>query len=201
MGEFTAEDRLLVINQKGLLKTIEPKLTTHFNEDMIVLEKWDPNKPISAVYFEGKKACYFVKRFMIENPNKEELFISDHPKSKLEIVATDYRPMAKIVFSKRSLEDSSLNFEEFIAVKGIKAQGNLLTKEKIKYIDLQEPLKYEPPVIDNLEVESEDIKPQEKPVEQEVTKTENPKAEKPVVRNLEVKPKEKPEGDGQTTLF
>jgi topoisomerase IV subunit A len=196
LGEFTASDRLLVINQKGLLKTIEPKLSTHFDEDMIVLEKWDPNKPISAVYYDGEKGTYYVKRFMIDNPNKEELFISDHSKSKLEIVATDYRPMASVVYSKRSLEDTTLNFEDFIAVKGIKAQGNQLTKEKIKYIDLLEPLPYEPPVLENLEVESEAIQSQKETEIKEETE-----AEKPVVRNLDVKTNEITDEDGQITLF
>jgi len=118
LGEFTAEDRLLVITQKGFLKTIMPDLSAHFATDMIVLEKWIPNKPISAVYFDGEKERYYVKRFMIENPNKEELFITDNQKSKLEIISTDYRPMAKVIFSKRSIEDTLLNFEDFISIKG-----------------------------------------------------------------------------------
>jgi len=210
LGEFTASDRLLVINQKGLLKTIEPKLTTHFDEDMIVLEKWDPNKPISAVYYDGEKDTYYVKRFMIDNPNKEELFISDHSKSKLEIVATDYRPMASVVYSKRSLENTTLNFEDFIAVKGIKAQGNQLTKEKIKYIDLVAPLPYTPPVIDDIETESEEVNSDvavEKSTKTEVSekKSESKETdiptEKPIIKNLDITPTNETEEDGQTTLF
>jgi len=163
LGEFMPADRLLIISQKGLIKTIAPNLDAHFDDDMIILEKWIPNKPISAVYFDGDKERYYVKRFMVDNPNKEELFISEHPKSKLELVSTDYRPLATVVFSKRSLEDLSINFEEFISVKGIKALGNLLTKEKIKTIDLQEPLPYEAPILENLEVESEDLELDETP--------------------------------------
>jgi len=163
LGEFMPADRLLIISQKGLIKTIAPNLDAHFDDDMIILEKWIPNKPISAVYFDGAKERYYVKRFMVDNPNKEELFISEHPKSKLELVSTDYRPLATVVFSKRSLEDLSINFEEFISVKGIKALGNLLTKEKIKTIDLQEPLPYEAPILENLEVESEDLELDETP--------------------------------------
>ncbi len=157
LGEFTAGDRLLIISQKGYLKTIMPHLSTHFDNDMIALEKWIPNKPISAVYFDGEKERYYVKRFMIENPNKEELFITGNLKSKLEIVSTDYRPMAKVIFSKRSIEDMLLNFEDFIAIKGIKALGNQLTKEKIKYVDILESLPYTPPVIEDIEVEDEEI--------------------------------------------
>lgn len=157
LGEFKPEDRLLIINQKGIIKTVKPELTTHFDSDMIVLEKWIPEKPISVIYYDGDKEKYFVKRFMIDNPNKEELFISEHPKSQLEIVATDYRPMAEIQFSKRNLEPIQLNFEEFIAIKGIKAQGNQLTSDKIKEVNMLEPLPYEPPVIEDVEVNDEEV--------------------------------------------
>ena len=157
IGEFTADDRLLIINQKGEVKTIIPNLNTHFESDMIVLEKWNPNKPISAVYFDGERSRYYVKRFMIEHPDKEEVFISEHPDSKLQIVALDYRPMAEVVFSKRSLENMIINFEEFIAIKGIKALGNQLTTEKIKSIDLLDPLPYEEPEVNDVELVEEEI--------------------------------------------
>ncbi len=157
LGEFKAEDRLLIINQKGVVKTIKPELTTHFDSDMIVLEKWIPEKPISAIYFDGEKEKYFVKRFMIDNPNKDELFISEHPKSQLEIVSTDYRPMLEIIFSKKSIENIIVNFEEFISVKGIKALGNQLTTDKIKQVNLLESLPYEPEELDEVEVNDEEV--------------------------------------------
>ena len=94
---------------------------------------------------------------MIDNPNKEEIFISEHPKSQLEIVSTDYRPMAEVVFSKRSLEPIEVNFEEFIAIKGIKALGNQLTTDKIKQVNILEALPYEPPVIEEVQVNDEEV--------------------------------------------
>ncbi len=159
LGEFTAEDRLLIITQSGKVKTIAPNLSTHFDEDMIVLEKWIPNKPISAIHFDGEKERYYIKRFMIDNPNKEEVFIGEHPKSQLEIVTTDFRPISEIIFSKRSLENQIINFEEFISVKGIKAIGNQLTTNKIKQVNLLESLPYENPIENTVEViEEEEIK-------------------------------------------
>ncbi len=136
LGEFTAEDRLLIINQKGIAKTITPELSTHFEDDVIVLEKWIPTKPLSAVYFDGIKEKYYLKRFLIDNPTKEESFITDHPKSQLDIVLTDSKPIIELVFSKRSLENKEIDVEEFIAVKGIKAQGNILTEDKIRTVNL-----------------------------------------------------------------
>jgi topoisomerase-4 subunit A len=157
LGEFKGEDRLLIISQKGVVKTIKPELTTHFDNDMIVLEKWIPEKPISAIYFDGDKEKYFVKRFMVDNPNKEEVFISENQKSHLEIVTTDFRPIAEVVFSKRSLEPIEVNFEEFIAVKGIKALGNQLTSDKIKQVNLLDPLPYQPPIVEEVEVNDEEV--------------------------------------------
>lgn len=148
LGEFRPNDRLLIINQSGKLKTIVPELTTHFEEGMIVLEKWVPNKPISAIYFDGEKERYFIKRFLVESENKEETFITEHPKSQLEIVSTDYRPVAEVVYAKVKgvqKENQEIDLENFIAVKGIKALGNQLTADKIKQISLLESLPFEPP--------------------------------------------------------
>jgi len=100
LGEFRPTDKILIITQGGKIKVITPELTTHFDEDMIVLEKWNPKKPISAIYFDGEKERYYIKRFLVDFENKEESFISEHANSKLEIVATDYRPVAELVFTK-----------------------------------------------------------------------------------------------------
>ncbi|UPT70656.1 MAG: DNA gyrase/topoisomerase IV subunit A [Flavobacterium sp. JAD_PAG50586_2] len=148
LGEFRPNDRLLLINQSGKLKTIIPELTTHFDEDIVVMEKWNPNKPISAIYYDGEKERYFIKRFLVENENKEEIFITEHEKSQLEIVSTDWRPMAEIVFAKVKgvqKDNQTINLEEFIAVKGIKALGNQLTSDKLKQVNLLESLPYEEP--------------------------------------------------------
>ncbi|MEZ4853841.1 DNA gyrase/topoisomerase IV subunit A [Flavobacterium sp.] len=148
LGEFKPNDRLLIINQSGKIKAIIPELTTHFDDDMIVLEKWKPNKPISAIYYDGEKERYYVKRFLVENENKEEIFISEHEKSHLEIISTDWRPIAEVIFAKVKgvqKENLEVNLEEFIAVKGIKALGNQLTTDKIKQINLLESLPFEEP--------------------------------------------------------
>lgn len=155
LGEFKGDDLLLVINQKGVAKTFLPVLTSHFDDDMIVLEKWIPEKPISAIYWEGEKERFYVKRFLIENENKEELFISEHPKSYLELVSTDWKPMIEIEFpkprGKEAKESEKVDIENFIAIKGIKALGNQLITEKVKNINSLEPLPYEPSVPEKAE--------------------------------------------------
>ena len=196
IGEFRGEDRLLVMTQSGNLKTIIPDISTHFSEDMIVLEKWIPKKPISAVYYDGGKEKYFVKRFLIENENKDEVFISSHPKSSLEIVSTDWRPVIEITFAKERGRDrrpnQRIDIEQFIAVKGINALGNQLSKFKVNQIDLSESLPYDPPK----EVHADELEVVD---EQEL---------KSSLDNLQSQQTNKSEGkdhsespDGQTTLF
>ena len=148
LGEFRGDDKILVVSQNGSLKIILPELSTHFNDDMIVLEKWIPKKPISAIYFDGKKEKYFAKRFLAENKNKEEVFISENKGSFLELISTDWKPVFELVFIKLRNKDQRPNqrivFEEFISVKGIKAQGNQLTPHKIKQVNTLESLEYIP---------------------------------------------------------
>ena len=192
LGEFRAEDKILIANQSGKIKAVTPDLQMHFEDDMIVLEKWKPNKPIAVLYYDGEKERYYIKRFLIESEDKEEVFISDHSKSQLEIIVVDYRPMAEVVFSKRSLENKEVNFEEFIAIKGIKAQGNQLTADKIKQVNLLASLPYEEPEEPEVEevevVEEEVIKHSE--IIQETDDEKTPSKED-----------ENTSEDGQITLF
>ncbi|MBU2526484.1 MAG: DNA gyrase/topoisomerase IV subunit A [Bacteroidetes bacterium] len=165
LGAFSGDDRLLIVNQKGIVKTVIPDLNLHFEDDMVVLEKWIPNKPLTAVYFEGEKERFYIKRFLVENENKDELIITEHPKSKLEIISTDYRPVIELEFNKIKGKEVKpnlvVNAEEFITIKGIKAQGNQLTPEKVKSINLLDPLPYEVTKeiisLENIEVEEENI--------------------------------------------
>ncbi|MEO5789655.1 MAG: DNA gyrase/topoisomerase IV subunit A [Gelidibacter sp.] len=175
IGEFRGEDRLLIINQSGIVKTILPELTSRFDDDMIVLEKWIPKKPISAIYFDGEKERYYVKRFLIEQEGKEELFISDHPKSRLEIISTDWKPIAEVEFTKERGKDRKdnweVNLEEFISIKGITALGNQLTRDKVNQISLLEPLPYEVPE----ELPAEEIEVVD---EDDISEVETPKVSK-----------------------
>ena len=193
LGEFRAEDKILIATQSGKIKAVTPDLQMHFEDDMIVLEKWIPKKPISVIYFDGEKERYYVKRFVIETEDKEELFISEHSKSQLEIIAVDYRPRAEIIFSKRSLDKKEINFEEFIAVKGIKAQGNQLTTDKIKQVNLLASLPFQEPeeqIVEEVEV-----------VEEEVISTSEKTQSSTLLNTNTLDQENNTPDDGQITLF
>ena len=154
LGEFTGEDRLLVIGKKGVVKTAIPDMNMHFDDDLMVLEKWNPNKPITIIYYEGEKDLHYVKRFLIENPERLEKVIGEHPKSYIEICFTDYRPVAEIVFAKKRGQERKANLivdlEQFIAVKGIGALGNQVAKEKVLEVQGLPPLPFEEPEVKSL---------------------------------------------------
>ena len=146
LGAFKGDDRMLLITKEGVVKTIIPELSLHFENNIAVMEKWVPEKPISVIYYDGEKERVFVKRFVVENENREELVITEHPKSQLLFVSADWRPMAEVVFTKekgKEKENLTVNLEEFISVKGIKALGNQLTTDKVKTINTLESLPYE----------------------------------------------------------
>ena len=163
LGEFKSDDKLLIILQNGVLKTVKPDVNMHFPEHMVSLEKWIPEKPISAIYFNGAKDRYFIKRFTAGSQNTDQKFIPDGSKVQLEMISTEWKPVIEITFSKsgKNIRDNEIkHIEEIISVKGIKAIGNQLSSYKIKNIDQLEPLEYTPPKkfgLNELEVKSEEI--------------------------------------------
>ena len=163
LGEFKSDDKLLIILQNGVLKTVKPDVNMHFPEHMVSLEKWIPEKPISAIYFNGAKDRYFIKRFTAGSQNTDQKFIPDGSKLQLEMISTEWKPVIEITFSKsgKNIRDNEIkHIEEIISVKGIKAIGNQLSSYKIKNIDQLEPLEYTPPEklgLNELEVKSEEI--------------------------------------------
>ena len=193
LGEFRAEDKILIATQSGKIKAVTPDLQMHFEDDMIVLEKWKPKKPVSVIYYDGEKERYYVKRFLIETEEKEEVFISEHSKSQLEIMVVDYRPVAEVIFSKRSLDKKEINFEEFIAVKGIKAQGNQLTTDKIKQVNLLDSLPFEEPE----ELAAEEVEVAEEEV---ISSSEETSASAEINKNT-TEEENNTSDDGQITLF
>ena len=147
IGEFSADDKIIVITQSGHYRLCNFDLTNHFEEDLIVIEKLDPLKPISAIYLDGEKKEYFVKRFLVEPSDKKVLFISEVEGSQLELVSTELLPTVEIKFAKNKgneVPNQKIKLADFITVKGLKAKGNKLTMGKVKEINLieqAEPLK------------------------------------------------------------
>lgn len=157
LGNFKGDDKILTINSQGEAKLVSFDLMNRFDDDYLILEKWNPEQPITCIYFDGEKDKYFVKRFLLEaTSNVQSFFTNDHPKSFLEFVTTNSGAIAEIVFPKikdKQKDPETVDLDEFIAVKGIKAIGNQLTKDKVKTINISIP---EPPEMIEEEPEQEE---------------------------------------------
>src|SRR5690554_3368349 len=141
LGTFKGEDKILAIYQGGYYRTTGFDLSTRFDEDLIVIEKLKPEKIVTAIYWEGDKEQYNVKRFHPEVAQRPVEFITEHEKSVLEFATTHPSPSVNLQFDRRSndQDDELIDLVEFIAVKGVAAMGNRLTPLKVKAIDRIEP--------------------------------------------------------------
>ena len=140
LGSFKGEDKILTLYKTGEYRLTNFDLSNHFDEDMIHIEKWHPHRAISAVYYDSERDLHFVKRFQCEvTSDKKVSFISEGEGSYLDVVSTAYRPKIKIIYNKllketKNLPDNEIQLADFIDIKGMKAQGNQLTKLKVKEI-------------------------------------------------------------------
>jgi topoisomerase-4 subunit A len=142
LGSFKGNDKILSLYKNGDYRLSTFDLSTHFDEDMVHVEKWVQDRAVSTVYFDGAKELHFVKRFLCEvTADKRISFISEGQGSYMDVVSTAYRPEIRIVYNKllketKNLADTVLNLADTIEVKGMKAQGNQLTKMKVKEVVL-----------------------------------------------------------------
>ncbi|MDR0437571.1 MAG: DNA gyrase/topoisomerase IV subunit A, partial [Bacteroidales bacterium] len=147
LGEFKAQDKILELTQDGYYRLVNFDLGTHFDEDLIHIEKLNPKKPITAVYFDGEIQRFYLKRFMVEETDKKTLFIDEHPESYLLTISADWRPMLELEFdkkaNKRDIEDEIVDCTEFISEKSHKAKGKRLSNYVIKSVNWLEPQPHE----------------------------------------------------------
>ncbi len=152
LGNFKGDDKILTINSQGEAKLVSFDLGNRFDDEYIVLEKWKPQQAVTCIYYDGEKDIYFIKRFLLENTTNVQTFMpSEHPKSFIERIIVSDNATAEIIFAKdkgKEREPETVNIDEFISVKGIKAIGNQFTKFKVKNINITipEPVEEEPEV-------------------------------------------------------
>ncbi len=186
LGAFKGEDRIMTLYKNGDYRLTTFDLANHFDEDMIHIEKWVPERPISAVYYDGAKEMHYVKRFTCEiTTDKRVSFISESEGSYLDCVSTAKEPIVRIVYNKllretKNLPDNEVALAPFIDVKGMKSQGNQLTKLKVKEIVLTHPIEGNEPwpeeiplEITNSDEETEDSEDAGPTIEWDMTKSDD----------------------------
>lgn len=152
LGEFQPEDQILTVMKSGEYKLLGFGISTQFEEDMIICEKWIPQKPLSAIYFDQNKKVYMIKRFLVEKNSNAVKFIPDGEEFNLELVVSHWLPNIQLNFRKKTGEKEArteeIDVADYIAIKGLKAKGNTLTKETINSMVVLDPTPYEPPKTD-----------------------------------------------------
>lgn len=146
VNKFDGDDKIIAITSSGNYKITSFETTNRYEpEKTILVEKFNPKKVISAIYWDGESKQHFVKRFLIETttPDKEFNFISEGIGSRLEFVTTAETPEVEIELLKgkgKEKESEVVNLEEIVDVKGWKALGNRLSQFKVtKVKPLEEP--------------------------------------------------------------
>jgi topoisomerase-4 subunit A len=142
LGEFSADDKILVITKSGFFRHTGFDLSNHFEENVLLIEKYRPGKVYSAVYWDAEQKYYYVKRFMIEESEKPLCFINEHPESRLVSITEVEYPRFEIHFGgKHKNRDAEIiDVAEFIGVKSYKAKGKRLTSFTVENIEEIEPV-------------------------------------------------------------
>jgi len=199
LGDYSGNDQLVMILQDGRVSKFTPDLEKHFPDNMILLEKYVPNKPVTAGYYDKDKERYYIKRFLIDDLKREEIFIPDN--AELLQVSYDWLPVWELYFTKPRGKDAKapqqIDVNEFIGVKGIKAQGNLLSKIKLKSIEKLPSLPYESETDNETDADltndqETQIAPEDIPFEIKIPKPEE---------TIDEPPKKKPDNTEPPTLF
>lgn len=163
LGNFKGDDKILTINVNGEAKLVGFDLSNRFDDEYLVLEKWIPEQPVTCIYYDGEKEMYYIKRFLFDATNNVQIFMpSEHPKSFIEQVITASGATAELIFAKekgKEREPETVDIDQFISVKGIKAIGNQLTKNKLKTLNITipEPAEEMNPGFDEVEQNDDSI--------------------------------------------
>lgn len=146
LGEFLADDHILVICKNGEYYTTNFDLSNRYQGDIFSIEKLDYHKIYTAVYFDGEQSSFYLKRFCFEpNDNTVQLFIGDSPGSYLVAISSDKYPRIEVNFTGKHLKRLAevIDAEEFIACKSFRAKGKRITTFEVGTVAFIEPLQKE----------------------------------------------------------
>ncbi len=159
LGEFTGDDMIFVIYKNGEYLICNFDLSNHFNDGILLIEKFNSGKVLTAVYFDAEQSFYYVKRFEIDQTQKEAGFIGEFPGNRLVSFTWVGHPRLELVFGGKNegREPEMIDVDEFIGVKSYKAKGKRLSIYEISQINELEPV-----VIDEeIEEPEEEVKSNE----------------------------------------
>jgi len=144
LGEFNSEDKILVILRNGDFYTTGFDVSNHYEDNMLLIEKYDPGKVWTCALFDADQGFRYLKRFQLEATNKKQNFIGENPNSRLFLLTDEVYPRIEVVFGGADSFRESLviDAEEFIGVKGFKAKGKRITTFEVQTINELEPTRF-----------------------------------------------------------
>ena len=171
IGNFLGDDKILVCYKNGDYELTSFELTNRYEPtEVLLIQKFDSQKVIGAVYFDGSTKGFFVKRFLIETTtlNKRFNFITEHKQSYLKLVTTDAQAQVSVTFLKGKVEEQmDYDLEMLIDVKGWKALGNKLSANEVKELKLIESEQVSEQAVATVDEQEEETETAESPENQE----------------------------------
>jgi len=142
LGEFSSDDKILVITKNGFFRNVGFDLSNHFEDNILIIEKFRPGKVYSVLYWDAAQKFYYVKRFIIEESEKLQCFINEDPDSKLISLTEVEYPRFEIHFGGKNKDRGNeiIEVAEFIGVKSYKAKGKRITSYMVENIHEIEPV-------------------------------------------------------------
>ena len=157
LGAFKEADKILTLTRSGFYKLMSFDLSNHFEEDMTVIEKFNPSKVLTVLYFSEQKKAYFVKRFVPEFSDKKVCMFPEEDGNTFVTAVADKKPQIKVEFdneaARKPVEPEEIILDEFVEVMGVKAKGKKLSSHPVKAIHWLEPIAVEE---EEIEIEDED---------------------------------------------
>jgi topoisomerase-4 subunit A len=144
LGEFSAKDRILVMTQAGVMRLSGFELSTHFEEDLLVIRKYGPSPVFTLVFYDGEQKYHYIKRFEVEASEKPTRFYEEHPKSKFLLLSENDFPRFEIKFGgkHKKRDPEIIEAADFITVKGYKAKGKRLSSFEVASVTELEPRRF-----------------------------------------------------------
>ena len=143
LGEFGAEDKVLAVFRDGTYYTTSFDVSNRYQGDVLRIEKLEPDKTFTALYYDGSAKCFYVKRFSFPlSDNTLVSFISDAPKSYLVELTDEKHPQFEVTFGGKYAhrDPERVDAEEYIAKKGIAAKGKKCHQYDLEAVRFVEPL-------------------------------------------------------------
>ena len=143
LGEFGPEDKVLAVFKDGTFYTTSFDVSNRYQGDVIRIEKFNPNKTFTALYYDGAAKAFYVKRFsFVLSDNTPQSFIAAGNKSYLVDISEDRHPQFQVVFAGKyeHRDPENIDAEEYIAKKGFTAKGKKCHQYDLKEVRFIEPL-------------------------------------------------------------